>query len=264
MEHILNQFTKPSKHSFSGLPHTILRWESKRLSNEKFTPYFTSNKSLSPKLVWHSSKTKLKFTGSCLKQEDNAAYTPSNVVDLYIVYELDSRSQDLNPKLSLRDCLFGNIKITKNADLNKYSYSGYGIGFDSRSLFWIPNFDWGKNVIIFGVDMRSSVHTNNISILGQGQTQGLDNTTLTAEAQYSTNFSRLQREFCLSLHYNESNSFLFVNGTKIHQLKAKDCEMEKCSLCLGNISNGNMKTTGLNGYVYVLVLIIMLLQLMTY
>ena len=118
--------------------------------------------------------------------------------------------------------------------------------------------------LFFGVDMRSSVHTNNISILGQGQTQGLDNTTLTEEVEYSTNFSRLQREFCLSLHYNESNSFLFVNGTKIHQLKAKDCEMEKCSLCLGNISNGNMKTTGLNGYVYVLVLIIMLLQLMTY
>ena len=49
--------------------------------------------------------------------------------------------------------LGNNVKITKNADPDKYSYSGYGVGFDSYSLFSIPTFDWGKNVIIFGVDM---------------------------------------------------------------------------------------------------------------
>ena len=52
------------------------------------------------------------------------------------MYELDRWSQDLNAKFSLNNCLFGNVKITKNADPNKYSYSGYGIGFDSRSLFF--------------------------------------------------------------------------------------------------------------------------------
>ena len=96
--------------------------------------------------------------------------------------------------------MFGNVKITKTADPNKYSYSEYEIGFGSRSLFSIPNFSWGKNVIIFGVDMSSSEHANNknkdILILGKGQTQGLENTTLTAEAEYSTNFSRSQRKFC--------------------------------------------------------------------
>ena len=55
-------------------------------------------------------------------------------------------------------------------------------------LVQIPNFDWGENVIIFGADMSSSVHANNknkdILILGKGQTQGSDNTTLT-EAEYS-------------------------------------------------------------------------------
>ena len=51
--------------------------------------------------------------------------------------------------------------ITKNANPNKYSYSGYEIRFHSRSLFSIPNFDWGKNAIIFWVDMSSSVHANN-------------------------------------------------------------------------------------------------------
>ena len=127
-------------------------------------------------------------------------------------------SQELNAKFTLKDCLFGNVEITKNADSNKYFYSGYGIAFNSRSLFSIPNFDWGKNVIIFGVDMCSSVHANNknkdVLILGKVQTQGLDNTTLTAEAEYSMNFSRSQRKVCLSLHYNEKNSFLFVNATK--------------------------------------------------
>ena len=106
--------------------------------------------------------------------------------------------------------------------------------------------------------MSSSVHANNknkdILILGKGQTQGLDNTTLTTESEYSINFSRSQRKFCLSLHYNGSNSFLFVNATKIHQFKAKDSEIKRYPLCLGNISKDfsvdNMKKTGLNGYVY--------------
>ena len=96
--------------------------------------------------------------------------------------------------------MFGTVKITKNADSDKYSYSRYGIGFDSYSLFLIPNFDWGKNAIIFGVDMSSSVHIDNknkgILFLGKGPTQGLDNTTLKSEAEYSINFSRSQRKCC--------------------------------------------------------------------
>ena len=136
--------------------------------------------------------------------------------------------------------MFGNVWITKNTDPNKYSYSGYGIEFDSCSLFSIPNFRWSKNTIIFGVDMTSSVHVNNknkdILILGKLQTQGLDNTTLTAEAEYSISFSISQRKFLLSLHYNGSNRFLFVNATKIYQFKAKDSEIKAYPLCLGNIS----------------------------
>ena len=95
--------------------------------------------------------------------------------------------------------MFTAVEPTKNADPNKYSYSGYGIGFDSRSLFSIPNFDWGKNVISFGVDLSSCVHANNkikdIFILGKGQTKGLDNTSLTAETEYSISFSRSERKF---------------------------------------------------------------------
>ena len=84
------------------------------------------------------SKIRLRFTGSCLKQ-DKGSFTPNNVVNLYIVYELDRWSQDLNAKFTPKYCLFENVEITKNANPNKYSYSGYGFGFDSLSLFSIPN-----------------------------------------------------------------------------------------------------------------------------
>ena len=82
----------------------------------------------------------------------------------------------------------------------------------------------------------------------------LDDAMLTAEAQYSINFSRSNRKFCLSLHYKRNNSFLFVNATKIYQFKAKDSEIKKYPLCLGNISGdfsaNNMTKAGLNGFVY--------------
>ena len=87
---------------------------------------------------------------------------------------------------------------------------------------------WENNVIIFGVDMSSSVHIDNknkdILILGEGPTQGLDDTTLTSEAKYPINFTQPRKRFVLSLHYNGNNSFLFVNATKIYQFKAKDSE----------------------------------------
>ena len=80
--------------TFSGLTNTISEWESKGLSNEKFTPPYTANKNFSPKLVWiNSSRIRLEFKGSCLKQEDKAPFTLNNVVNLFIVYELDRCSR---------------------------------------------------------------------------------------------------------------------------------------------------------------------------
>ena len=71
---------------------------------------------------------------------------------------------------------------------------------------------------------------------------------------YSINFTEKNKKFCLSLHYNGANSYLFVNGTEIYKFKAKDSEIVATPLCLGNISKDgsvdNMKDAGLNGYVY--------------
>ena len=57
--------------------------------------------------------------------------------------------------------MFGAVRLTKNADIDKYGYSGYGIGFDRRGSFSFPDGRSGINVIIFGVDMSSSVHVDN-------------------------------------------------------------------------------------------------------
>ena len=122
----------------------------------------------------NNSRIRLEFNGSCLKQ-DIAPFTSNSLVNLSIAYELNIWSQDVNAEFTLRDYLFRAVKLTKNANPNKYSYSGYGIVFDSHSSFSIPNCDWGKNVIIFGVDMSSSVHANNknkdILIIGKGNYQ---------------------------------------------------------------------------------------------
>ena len=86
---------------------------------------------------------------------------------------------------------------------------------------------------------------------------------------YSINFTVTKKKFCLSLHYNGANSYLFVNGTEIYKFKAKDSEIVASPLCLGNISKdwsvGNMKKKqGLMDISVILVLIMMLLMLMTY
>ena len=131
----------------------------------------------------------------------------------------------------------------------------------------------GKNVIIFGADMSLSVHVDNkgkdIVTLGQGLTQGLDDTTLTAKAKYPINFTQSGKRFVLlSLHYNGTNSFLFVNATKVYQFKAKNSEIKDYALCLGNISKDftihNMKKTGLKGAVNFFLLILILLILMIF
>ena len=197
-----------------------------------------SDNSLTPTInYYYGTKARVKLTGSCLKQKKKS-YTHEKVVNIYIVYDLGaSGSNDSDP--ALKNCLFGAVTLTKNADIDKYEYSGYGIGYNRRSSFSFPGSGFGQNVLIFGVDMSFSAHIDNkkkdILILGKGPTQGLEH-TLTAEKMYSINFTVTKKKFCLSLHYNGANSYLFVNGTEIYKSKAKDSEIVASSYCLSNIS----------------------------
>ena len=111
------------------------------------------------------------------------SYTHGTIVTIYIVYELSASSSRSNDP-TLKNSLFGAVRLTKNADINNYPYSGYRIGFDRKSSFSSPGGGFGQNVVIFGVDMSSSVHVDNkkkdILILGKGPPQGLEH-TLTPE-----------------------------------------------------------------------------------
>ena len=115
----------------------ISSWKSKQLSDETTTPYATSDNSLTPLIDYYGSNVRLKFNGNCLKQSSELTYDYGRKVNIYIVSELGaSSSNDSDP--TLKNCLFGEITLTKNADIEKYGYSGNGIGFDRRSSFSFP------------------------------------------------------------------------------------------------------------------------------
>ena len=197
----------------------------------------SKNNILSPIAEDIATKEKVKFYGRCLIQ-DRITYTPQAIVNSYIVYKI-TKNNPTSSYPTLENCFLGTTKLTKNPDIDKYKYSGYGIRFDRRGQFSFGG-EFGQNIIIFGVDMSNSVHANNttknILILGEGCAQGLDNTTIHAEKLYSMNFTKNNKKFCLILHYNGSNSYLFVSSTEIHKFKTKDFEILATPLCLENIS----------------------------
>ena len=94
-------------------------------------------------------------------------------------------------------------------------YSGYGITFDSGDSWSFDN-DIARNVIIFCADNSSSSHSDNrkndFLILGEGATLGINGSFGSPEKKFSINFTKENTKFCLSLHYNADNSYLFVNG----------------------------------------------------
>ena len=177
-------------------------------------------------------------------------------MNIYIVYDLKSNLNTFDPTWG--NCLFRAVKLTKNSDIDKNKYSGCGTGFDAKGTFSFPSGGIRQNIIIFAADASCSVHANNrtknILILGKSVTQGLHDTKVTAEKMYSINFTVSRRKFCLSLHCNGANSYLFVNGTEIIKSKAEDSQIAANPLCLGNLSENfsvaNMKKTGLYGSVF--------------
>ena len=167
----------------------VSEWKSKGLSSESFKAVSTSDNSLNATLNYYGIKIRVKLTGDCLNQQ-KITYNHGKVVNIYIVYSLGASSSNYSDP-TIKNCSFGAVTLTKNADIDKYGCSGYKIGFDRRGSFSLPGGGFGQNVIIFGVDMSSSTHIDNkkkdILTLGVGPTKGLEH-TLTAEKMYSINF----------------------------------------------------------------------------
>ena len=101
----------------------------------------------------------MNFNEHCLIK--NHISIPKKVINLYICYTLGPQLRNLNTDFTLGICLFGSLKLTRNAGLDKYTYTSYGIGFDSRSEYLFRDVSYGKNVIIFGADMSSFVYVDN-------------------------------------------------------------------------------------------------------
>ena len=177
---------QPINRYFKVIANTkyISSWKSKGLSDETIKPPAASDNSLSPLIDYLGNKIRLKFNGDCLKQP-KLSYTHGKTVNICIAYELGaSSSHSDNP--TLENYLFGEVRLTKNVDIDKYS--GYGIGFDRKSSFSFPGGGFGHNYLSryeFFCSC-SSVHNKkkDILIIGKGPTPRLGH-KLTPEKMYS-------------------------------------------------------------------------------
>ena len=182
----------------------------------------------------------------------------NDIINIYCVYKLDPISSSRDNTFTVKNALFGSMQITKNADTSKYKYKGYGICFDEGDMFSLSNINNGRNVLIFGVHESFLVHTNNkannIFIIGDGFVQVINDMTLYAEKIYSQNFTQPNKKFVLSLHYNDNDSYLFINGKQELKFKAKPDKLIKEKLCIGNLSSqwttSESEKTGLYGNIY--------------
>ena len=102
----------------------------------------------------------LKFNNSILVQRSFSALYSNFILNLYIVYELNTCPRNPIINFILKSCLFGTVKLTRNADKSKFTFNGRGIAFDGNGMWSFANY-FVRNVVIFGVDNTSSSHTDN-------------------------------------------------------------------------------------------------------
>ena len=136
------------------------------------------------------------LSGNHFQQNKVIIPNNDNVVNIYCVYEIQPIASSRDTSFTIQNALFGAMQITKNAtDNSKNNYKRYGICFDERCQFGhtitehsrahITN---GRNVLTFGVDMSFSAHAinraNHIYLMGDGLTQGINDTTLYVEKNY--------------------------------------------------------------------------------
>ena len=141
-----------------GSGNFICFWKSIGFSDERLDSITTSNYNITPELSRYGTKIRVEFNGRCLRQ-DKVTYNQGKIVNIYIVYEI-SKNYSISNYPTLENCLFGTVSLTKKADIDRYKYSEYGIGFDRKGEFSFGN-GFGRNCIILEADMSGSSHTNN-------------------------------------------------------------------------------------------------------
>ena len=187
----------------------------------------------------NDDRMRVHLSGNHFQQNKVIIPNSNNIINIYCLYKVDQIASSRDTSFTIQNALFGAMQITKNAtDNSKNNYNGYGICFDERSQFshtitedGVPFTSNGRNVLIFGVDMSFSAHAtnraNHIYLMGNGLTQGINDTTLYAEKKHFRNFTEPDIKCVLSLHYNGDDSYLFVNGRQELKFKAKTDQLVK-------------------------------------
>ena len=253
--------------SFNFSNKKIPQWKSTGIfiySNDSSMKGIEDTKTKLPELK-NVGRMHVYLQGNHFQQNDVIIPNNNNVINIYVVYKLDPIGSTRNTDYTIHNALFGAMKITKNTDSSKNNYTGYGLCLDEGNEFGHTvrqgNFDRTtnvKNVIIFGVDMSSSIHAtnraNNIYFMGKDFIQGINDTAIYAEKLFHNNFTEFGVKFVLSLHYNGDNSYLFANGRQKLKFKAKDDQKINEKLCLGNLSSewttNESEKTGVYGNIY--------------
>ena len=160
-------------------------WKSKGLSHKCINSITASNYSITPSLEYLRDKIRKKLNGSCFKQgEHKLTYNHGKIVKIYIIYKINENCNISISYPTLENIFFGAVSLAENNDNDECKYSGYDIGFDREGTFSVGN-EFGRNCIIFEVDMNCSVYVDykkkDILIFGESPTQGLDGTTSTAK-----------------------------------------------------------------------------------
>ena len=236
------------------------------MSEENIENTNKSDNNFGTTFVNHHVLLDINFNGHCLI--NNISF-PKTLINLYVSYILNPWLRNLNSDFTLYNCFFGFAKLTKNDDLDKYKCSDFCIESDFRPEFSFRDGSVGKkNIVLFGANLRSSAYIDNeekdILIFREGLTRGLDDTTLIAEAKHRIIFTQSGKRFVLGQRYNGSNSFLFVNATKMYQFKAKASEIKDYTPCLLNIAKdftiNDMKKTKLKESVILFLLVLIPLK----
>ena len=147
----------------------ILEWKPKDIydsSNKNVLNSVQNIKTVSPNIKNINGQLYVSFNGNYFEQDPITIL--NNVTNIYCACKLDPISSTRNTDYTIQNALFGAMKITKNTDSSKNNYTGYGLCFDEGGEFGHTvkqgNFNRttnAKNVIIFGVDMSSSIHATN-------------------------------------------------------------------------------------------------------
>ena len=202
----------------------IYEWKSTGIynysSDSNMNP-FANAKSNLPNLK-NDGRMQVYLSGNHFQQNKVIIPNNNNAINMYCVYQLDPIASSRYTSFTIQNALFGAMQINKNAtDNSKNNYKGYGKCFDERSQFGHTitedgrtHTTNGRNVLIFGADMSLSAdatnRANHIYLMGDGLTQGINDTTLYVEKNYWRNFADPSKKFIISLHYNSDESYFLL------------------------------------------------------